>query len=60
MAEHEIKLVATLDTSNINPNTGTSGTTTNRTTSSGGSSTSAVGTALIGGQLGSVGSALSL
>ena len=60
MAEHEIKLIASLDTSGINTNTGTTGTTTNRTTSSGGSSTSAVGTALIGSQLGSVGSALSL
>ena len=58
--DHEIKLVATLDTSNINPNTGTTGATTNRTTSSGGSMTSAFGTALVGGQLGSVGNALSL
>lgn len=60
MAEHEIKLIATLDTSNINTNAGTTGTTTNRTTSSGGSATSAVGTALIGSQLGNVGNALSL
>ena len=58
--DHEIKLVATLDTSNINTNTGTTGATTNRTTSSGGSTTSAFGTALVGGQLGSVGNALSL
>lgn len=49
MAEHEIKLVASLDTSNINTNTGTTGAT-NRTTSSGGSS--AVGTAIVGSQLG--------
>lgn len=58
--DHEIKLVATLDTSNINTNTGTTGTTTNRTTSSGGSATSSVGTALVGSQIGSVGNALSL
>ena len=48
MAEHEIKLVASLDTSNINANVGTTGATTNRTTSSGGSST--VGNAIIGSQ----------
>ena len=60
MAEHEIKLIASLDTSGINTNTGTTGATTNRTTSSGGSTTSALGTALVGGQLGSVGNALSL
>ena len=58
--DHEIKLVATLDTSNINTNTGTTGTTTNRTTSTGGSTTSTLGTALVGSQLGSVGNALSL
>lgn len=55
MAEHEIKLVASLDTSNINTNagtTGTTGTTTNRTTSTGGSATSAIGNALIGSQFG--------
>ena len=60
MAEHEIKLVASLDTSGINTNTGTSGTTTNRTTSTGGSTTSTLGTALVGSQLGSVGNAISL
>ena len=60
MAEHEIKLIASLDTSGINTNTGTSGTTTNRTTSSGGSTSSTFGTALVGSQLGSVGNALSL
>ena len=53
MSEHQIHLVASLDTSNINTNTGTTGTT-NRTTSSGGSATSStLGTALIGSQLGS-------
>ena len=60
MAEHEIKLVASLDTSSINTNVGTTGTTTNRTTSFGGSATNSFGTALIGSQLGSVGGALSL
>ena len=49
--DHEIKLVATLDTSNINTNTGTTGATTNRTTSTGGSSVSTFGTALVGSQL---------
>ena len=54
MAEHEIKLVASLDTSNINTNVGTTGTTTNRTTTSSvGSATSTVGNAIIGSQLGS-------
>lgn len=57
MAEHEIKLVASLDTSNINTNTGTTGTTTNRT---GGSSSSALGTAIIGSQLGSVGNMIGI
>ena len=52
MAEHEIKLIASLDTSGINTNTGTSGTTTNRTTSTGSLSSNAVGTAIIGSQLG--------
>ena len=55
--EHQIHLVASLDTSNINTNTGTTGTTGG---SSGGSATSTVGTALVGSQLGSVGNALSL
>ena len=44
MSEHQIKLVASLDTSNINTNTGTAS---NRTTSSGGSSTIA-SSAMIG------------
>ena len=54
MAEHEIKLVASLDTSGINTNVGTTGTTNRTTTSTGGSSTSTFGTALVGSQLGSV------
>lgn len=60
MAEHEIKLVASLDTSNINTNAGTTGATTNRTTSSGGSASNVVGTAIVGSQLGIVGSAIGI
>lgn len=48
--DHEIRLVASLDTSNINTNVGTTGTT-NRTSSSGGASSFIASSAMLGSSM---------